>query len=151
MPSRRLIAALAALLSAGSAMAAPSGTIRLEGTVSAQCTVAVTDANQQLDITGGETGKQVGTVVETCNSSGGYTVTVASANGGVLRTAGGASGVGYTLTYDGSARGLSSPLQVEREGAQFGRVVPVLVSLNPAPNAVAGTYADTITITISGR
>ncbi|WP_207480619.1 spore coat protein U domain-containing protein [Arenibaculum pallidiluteum] len=143
-------AAVAALIAlSGTALAATSGTIRLNGTVSATCSIAVTDGNQTLNLTGGENDKQVGTVVESCNSGAGYTVTVSSSNGGQLRN--GNATVGYTLRYDTQSGNLNGPLAVSRDQAQFGKTVTVGVSLPANANAVAGSYSDTVTISIAAK
>jgi spore coat protein U-like protein len=145
-------ALVALALAAGAAAANTSGTIRLQGSVAARCTVAVTDAQQSLNIVGGETSKQVGTVVENCNSGSGYTVSISSVQGGVLRSqAAGAGAIAYSLSYGGVAGALTTALAVVRDGAAFDRSVPVAVSMPANPQAIAGAYTDTITITIAAR
>jgi spore coat protein U-like protein len=146
-----LPAALAiALFGAATAQAAgTSGTIRLQGTVQAVCTVSVTDAGAQLDISGGENAKTVGTVTETCNSGSGYRVTVASANGGSLKS--GNNAVAYQLKYDTQSGSLTGPMTVERSSAAFGKQSVVAVSMSANASAVAGAYSDTLTITVASR
>lgn len=155
------IASLAAALAAAAAIAgaasganaqAASGTIRLSGTVAVNCTVAVTDLNQSLNLVAGETSKQVGSVIENCNSGTGYTITVASANTGRLTSTGtGTSPVSFTLGYDGQSSTLATALSLTRSTAQFAKTVPVTVTIPAAANRIAGTYTDTLTVTIDAR
>lgn len=147
-----LLAPMLAVAVVGSAEAATSGTIKLSGTVATACTVAVTDASQSLDITDGETNKTVGTVVENCNSGTGYTISISSANSGSLKsTSNGASPISYQVSYDGSTSALSSALQVTRSSAQFAKSVSVGVTVPANSTAVAGSYSDTLTISIAAK
>jgi spore coat protein U-like protein len=129
-----------------------TGTIRLMGTVAVNCTVAVTDLSPSLNLVGGETAKQVGTVVENCNSGTGYTVSVASAGKGTLTSTGsGTQPVSFTLGYDGQSSSLSSDLTLNRSTAQFGKSVPVTVTIPANAQRIAGSYSDTLTITIAAK
>jgi spore coat protein U-like protein len=151
----KLIAAaatVAALLGAAAASAnTTTGTIQLRGSVASTCTIAVTDAAQSLNIVSGESNKQVGSIVENCNNGTGYVVTISSANQGVLKTTSGASTPAYTLRYDSQSGTLASALAVTRDGAQFNREVTVGVTLPASANAVAGSYSDTLTLTIATK
>ena len=147
-----IAAALTAATASGALAQNASGTVQLTGTVALSCTVAVTDLKQQLNLVSGESSKQVGTVVETCNSGNGYTVTLNSANGGSLKnTSGGNASVSYTVSYDGQNGGLNNGMQVSRSSAQFAKNVPLAVSIQGNNNAVAGSYSDTVTITIAAK
>jgi len=59
--------------------------LNISGTVALVNTLVVTPNgtnNQTLNITGGETGKNVATVAETSNDANGYAISLSSANGG---------------------------------------------------------------------
>jgi spore coat protein U-like protein len=150
----RLRAALAAapvfaLLGAAPAEAQTAGTIRLAGVVSTTCTLAVADAGPSLDIVRGESARAVATVTETCNAND-YTVTLSSLNQGRLVAPGAA--VSYTASYDGQSAALSAPLAVRRtKHSRQGRAVTLYVTLPPTAQAVAGSYADTVTVAIAAR
>lgn len=142
-------AATATLMFAGATEASTSGTIQLKGSVAKACTVSVSDINTTLDISGGESSRSVGTVVENCNSGAGYDITITSSNAGALRS--GNEAVNYTLVYDNQSQTLGSPWTLTRSGAQFNKQVTVGVSIPAKPNAVAGTYTDTLTIQIAAK
>ncbi|MFC7335215.1 hypothetical protein [Rhodocista pekingensis] len=145
-------AMVATAVTASAAAAAQSGsTIQLRGTVAVNCSVAVTDLNQTLNISGGETNKQVGTVTENCNRGNGYKITVGSANAGKLVSgAAGTSPIMYTTIYDGQS-GNAGSLEVLRSQAQFNKVSSVNVTIPASAQYIAGDYADTLTITIAAR
>ncbi|MBB6255266.1 hypothetical protein [Nitrospirillum iridis] len=153
---RRIAAAVAASALATTLIAAPaladtSGSVKLSGTVSLTCTVAVTDAGASLNILSGSSSVQVGSVVENCNDGAGYTITVASANGGSLKSsATGAQPVAYTTNYDGT-NGSGSSFTVTRSGAQFNKTATMSVTVPANAQAIAGSYSDTLTVTIAGK
>lgn len=153
----RLSAALAAsalaLLAGTPALAqSASGTIQLNGSVQVVCTVAVTDNNVALNLTGGESSRAVGRIVENCNKGNGYTITVTSANAGALTSAAsGATPIGYTVGYDGTSGSLSSAMAVSRDSAQFGRQRDLTVTVPASTQYIAGSYADTLTVSIAAR
>ncbi|ASG19730.1 hypothetical protein [Nitrospirillum viridazoti] len=155
----RIAAAAATVLFSGALFAAApafaaagaSGTIQLNSSVAQTCTVAVTDAGATLNILSGSSNVAVGSVVENCNDGAGYTITVASANNGTLKSsATGAQAVSYTTTYDGT-NGSGSSFAVTRSGAQFNKTSNVSVTVPANAQAIAGSYADTLTITIAGK
>ena len=91
-------------------------------------------------------------VVETCNSGSGYNITLSSANAGSLKSSGGGTpSVGYTVSYDGQSGSLGSSLQVARSSAQFGKNAALAISIPANSQAVAGSYSDTVTITIAAK
>lgn len=144
---------LAAGVTTGEASAqAASGTIRLGGSVAVNCTVAVTDLGVGLNLVGGESAKQVGTVVENCNSGTGYSITVASAGKGKMTSTGtGTVPVDFTIGYDGQSKDLASDLVLTRAGAQFAKSVPVTVTIPANAQRIAGSYSDTLTVTIAAK
>lgn len=141
--------AAATLLFGAAAEASTSGTIQLKGSVAKTCTISVSDVNATLDIVGGENSRSVGTVVENCNSGSGYDITITSANSGALRA--GNATVNYSVVYDNQTQTLGSPWTVNRNSAQFGKQVTVGVTIPARPNAVAGSYTDTLTIQIAAK
>ena len=143
-------AAFAALLSTP-ALAQSNGAVALKGTVPLVCTVGVTDMNQSLNLTGGESNKSVGSIVENCNSGTGYNITVSSSNAGKLKAASGTAEISYTVGYDGQSGGLTSNMTVARSGAQFSKTSALNVTVPANAQAIAGSYSDTVTITIAAK
>ncbi|MEA1674404.1 spore coat protein U domain-containing protein [Nitrospirillum sp. BR 11163] len=145
-----LIAAVSLAATPAFAAAGTSGTIQLNSSVAQTCTVSVTDAGAQLNILTGSNAVTVGSVVETCNDGAGYQISVQSANGGTLKSsATGAQPVSYTPIYDGQSSG--SSVNVVRSSAQFNKTATVAVTVPANAQAIAGSYTDTLTITIQGR
>ncbi|HYE01546.1 MAG TPA: spore coat protein U domain-containing protein [Alphaproteobacteria bacterium] len=151
-PRLALSAALIAAALPGAALANnASGQVKLKGTVALTCTVAVQDMNESLDLVNGEANQSVGTVVETCNSGSGYTISLSSSNGGALVSDTGTAPVAYSVSYDGQGGSLGSALSVSRNGAQFGRQATLAVNVQGNAQALAGNYSDTVTITIAAK
>jgi spore coat protein U-like protein len=153
-PSGRLMMAAMALLALWTAAtpARAAGTIALKGSVVTSCGVQVDDLDANLNMTGGSTNLQVATVGEKCNSNKGYTVTISSANAGALVNRDGARAP-YTASYGGVPnRSLATPLVLTRTKAEKNWVyAPFTVTLPANAQRVAGSYFDTITITIAAR
>lgn len=149
----RAIAALllstTALMPVASRAQNTSGNIGLRGSMPMSCAIAVQDLNVTWNLTAGESSKTVGSVTETCNAASGYSISLASANGGKLKS--GANEIAYTVDYDSSAGALSSQMVVERATAQFGKKSDLKVTVPISAQHVAGDYADTITVTIAAR
>ncbi len=149
-----------AALSIAAAFAAPaqaageSGKIELQGRVGENCTVAVTQLPKAtaLNIVAGEKEAQVANVVESCNIGVGYKVSLTSANAGkLLNPLTGAQPVGFDVAYDNATGAIMKELVALRDGAQFDKQVPVMVSFPANPQAIAGTYSDTVTVTIAAK
>jgi len=137
-----------------SAKAATSGKIELQGRVGENCTVAVTQLPKgtALDIVTGEKAAQVANVVESCNIGAGYKVSLTSANAGkLLNPLTGAQTVRFDVGYDNATGVIAQELVALRDTAQFGKQVPVTVSFPANPQAIAGTYSDTVTVTIAAK
>lgn len=141
----------------GGAGAGSANTTKLDlvGLVPSNCTIAVsaTAKASSLDLKGGETDVVVGTVTENCSSNKGYTVSVTSQNGGQLRS-GGASApfVNYSARYDDATGSLAaSGLDTKRNQAAFNRQRSLLVSLPANPQAIAGSYSDSVTFVIAAK
>lgn len=151
--TRILIAAaaatLVALASAPAMAQSTSGTIQLKGSVAKACTISVEDMGTTLNLVNGENAKAVGRVVENCNSSAGYDITINSTNAGKLKS--GNDLVPYTLVYDNQVQALNSAWTLNRNSAQFDKQVAVGVTIPANNRAVAGNYTDTITIQIAAK
>ena len=157
MKSVKFMSAILISASLGSiAMASPSGTLTISGIVALVNDITVT-ANSNataLNITGGESAKLVATVVESSNDVNGYQIKMASANGGFLVNGSASSQkTAYKLGYDGSASAtLSSAGTVVKSVNSLSGLAShtsnVNVDVTAMPLAVAGTYSDTITVTI---
>jgi spore coat protein U-like protein len=147
--------ACALTVAAAAAFAAPAlaqsanGSIQLRGNVALSCTIAVTDLSQSLSLKAGETSKSVGTVSETCNSSNGYKITLASSNSGKLKS--GNNEISYQVAYDTSSGSLTSQMVVDRASAQFGKSSALKVTIPASDQYIAGDYTDTITVTIAAK
>ena len=109
-----------------------------------------TQNGAQLDLTKGANNIVVGKVTETCNDPDGYSITFTSQGGGKL-TSNGAS-VPYTASYDNvNQQSLGSQMRLSRNNAAFGVVKDLKVSVDSGSNRVAGSYSDTITVTIAAN
>ncbi len=144
-----------------------NGTIDLSGTVAVVFSLtAVADAQaSSLPLDEDRTDLSVGTVTETSNVYGGYTVTLESANG-VANSSGAyfessTAGNTDTLTYDVSYGG--TPVDLSGDGAAEvttnagksaagGDSKTVAITFSGASaNLYAGTYEDTLTFTIESN
>ncbi|MDE1145237.1 MAG: spore coat protein U domain-containing protein [Azospirillaceae bacterium] len=146
--------ALASSLWASAAWAdGSSGTIHLSATVATVCTVSVTDSNATLDLVNGQNSLTVGSVTEQCNAGNGYTVSVASANSGVLKSSSSTTttSVPYNLTYDSNTASKTGTLTADRTTATQNRQGTLAVSLPGNAQAVAGHYQDTVTVSIAAK
>jgi hypothetical protein len=142
---------VAGMLVSGPGPARADGTVTLKGSVVTDCAVYVTDLNATLDLVAGSSNVQVATVGEKCNSSKGFTVTLTSLYAGVLKTATGAQ-AGYTVSYDTAAGvSLATPLVLTRRKSKSLTNRPLKVSVPANARALAGSYYDTITLTIAAR
>ncbi|MBP7340335.1 hypothetical protein [Niveispirillum sp.] len=126
-----------------------SGTIQLKGNVGLSCTIAVQDLSQSLSLKTGESNKTVGSVTETCNSGTGYKITLASSNGGKLKS--GNFTIDYQVNYDGQGGSLNSQMVVDRANAQFNKKSDLKVTVQASDQYIAGDYADTVTVTIAAK
>ncbi|KHD88602.1 MAG: hypothetical protein OM95_08135 [Bdellovibrio sp. ArHS] len=161
MKITKIATAVMATLALGStAMAASSGTLLLQGTVSVVNDIVVaanTANNTSLNITGGETGKNVATVTETSNNLNGYKIKISSPTGGELRhTTNSAQKTTYKIGYDGAASVTPTVagVVVKNVTALTGLTTDtseVAVDVTAYANAAAGTYQDTLTIAIEAN
>lgn len=147
------------LLSSWTAIAATSGSVDLSGVVPNELSISVTatTAASNLNITGGENQTKIATASESSRSLDGYKVFASSDNGSKLvHSNGEASGsTDYTISYDGgSSTALTNPGQayeVRDSGPQDGLInheSDININVTAYPQAIAGTYSDTITFSI---
>lgn len=148
------VLALSAALFAGMPLAMqepmPSALIRLTGNMEMNCQLIIAETNEALDLLHGSIDQPIATVGEKCNRAQGYTVTLSSANAGMLVSAAGARAP-YTVRY-GSAEpvALSRPLALVRpEPATWTATQVVAITLPAQPAALAGDYIDRIMLTIA--
>lgn len=131
-------------------MFAAAATIEISGTVAAQCYVSVTDLGASLDLVNGETSKNVASISETCNDPDGFTVSFSSADAKLNGPTG--FDVDYTINYDTlAAQSLDSQKSVARSAPAWNSSNDLQVNLAGNSELAAGTYADTITISIAGQ
>lgn len=151
-----LVRAVAALLLSTTALMPAAvlaqnsvGSVSLRGTMPISCAIAVQDLGVTWNLTSGEGSKTVGSVTESCNSGNGYSISLASANSGKLKS--GSNEIAYTVDYDSSAGSLTSQMVVQRATAQSGKKSDLKVTVPISSQHVAGDYSDTITVTIAAR
>ncbi|MGE3260667.1 MAG: fimbrial protein [Bacteriovoracia bacterium] len=137
--------------------AASTDTLLLQGSVTAVNDIAVTavsGVNNSLNIVGGQSNVTVANVAETSNNLLGYKIMMSSANAGELRNASDASKkTTYTVVYgSGSAMTpTTSAAQVKSVSSLTGLTTnssAVKVNVVAYPSAPAGTYSDTVTLSI---
>jgi len=148
--------AFALALTAPQAHAASTGTLLLQGVVAVVNNITVTPngtSNTTLNITGGENGKLVASVLEQSNNIAGYKINVKSQNSSELRNLTDAQKkTTYQLSYDGaSAISLSSNYQQVKNVTSLTSPTDtseVRVNVTAFAAAPAGTYEDTVTFQI---
>ena len=135
----------------GLPMSASAATLDISGTVAAQCSVTVTDLGVSLDLVNGENKKKVASISETCNDPDGYTVSFSSSDGLLNGPTG--FNESYTIDYDGlSGADLAVATQSVAHAAPAWDSSNFLkVSLAGNSQLAAGTYTDTISISIAGQ
>ena len=155
-----LFIAAGLIASSSYAVYTPSATLNISGTVLAINEIEITPTIDAIDlnITGGETNQLVATVSERSNSFTGYKITMKSANASKLvnSLAGGAF-TNYTVLYDT----MTVPMTLTTDDQEVKNVASltalttvssdVKVNVTAKPLAPAGTYSDTITISIAAN
>ena len=142
-----LAAAIAAPIAAH---AGSTGRLDLSGTVLATCDVTIDRSDVQFNPRAGVSSLRVASVTERCNSVGGYQVTISSANSGVLRGTEGST-AGYTMAYGDVVSKASSPVVVNRAVDAAGRSRDLMITMPAQPGLRAGTYQDTLVLTVAGK
>lgn len=149
----------ALLVLSSSAFAANSGNLFISGTVLPVNDLIIT-ANSNatnLNITGGESNKLVASVSETSNNLTGYKISMKSANASLLvHSVDSSKSTGYTVSYGGGAAAtLSTTAQVVKNVGSLAGLTTnnsdVHVNVSAYALAPAGTYSDTITISIAAN
>lgn len=159
MKSIKFAAALFSTLAVGtSAFAAygPTGTLTISGVVAVvnELEVTATANATALNITGGETDKLVATVSERSNNLNGYKIKMKSANGGQLvNTANAAVKTAYKLGYNGATKVTLSTGDTDMKTVNSLTGLTTVssnvnVDVTALATAAAGTYSDTITVSI---
>jgi len=155
--SRKSLLTLITLLTPTVTWAASTGSLTLSGSVAAVNSIVIApngSNNTSLNIAVGETGKLVATISETSNSSTGYIIQISSSNGGELRhSVDPNKKTTYTVKYGSGSYGTVSttPTTVKTVAslsALTSTDSDLLVNVVAAPNAVQGSYSDTINLAI---
>jgi hypothetical protein len=138
------------------AAADTTASLTLSGTVAKSASITVTPAPGASNLTLTSTPSAaiaVATVTEVCNSTSGFTVTVASANAGYLKGAivGNTDSVAYTLYQNGSAVTLSAAptLMISTSTKTAGASQALTIDYAGDPALAADTYGDVLTFTIA--
>jgi spore coat protein U-like protein len=139
-----IVTAAALLLMAGTAMAAGNTTLDVSATVQASCSIGGpgTLSFGVLDpiLAPAATANSAGITI-TCTNGTGYTVTPASAQGGVMKASLTADTFAYSLVLPGGGTGTGT-----------GAAVPFTVTGNIAAGAYSGKpadlYSDVVTLSI---
>ncbi len=143
-----------------SVFAATSGTLIIQGTVADQYALVITPnaaTYQSLNIVAGSTATNVASVAETANNLNGYKIKLSSANGGELRhTSDATKKTTYTLSYNGAtAITPSTTATVVKTVTTLAGLTTntsaVAVNVAAYASAPAGTYQDTLTISIEAN
>lgn len=152
---KKTIVSAIALLSS-TAFAAGTGTLNIQGTVALVNDITITaNANATaLSVTGGETNKLVASVTETSNNLNGYKINAKSLHASQLvHSVDGTKKTPYTLSYNGGTAITLTAVdqQVKNVSSLSGLTTAssnMNVNVTAYANAPAGTYNDTITISI---
>lgn len=132
---------------------APTGILTLQGQVAEMMSIVVTQlaGHDSLDLSATPANLKVAEVAESSNSATGYEITVTSANTGFLKN-GTLDQLEYTMRYDGVAVDLSAADTVKDFAStvvDYISDVDISYTGKPAASMAAGTYSDTVTVTIS--
>ncbi|WP_207762328.1 spore coat protein U domain-containing protein [Niveispirillum lacus] len=148
---RPFLAVLAILGAVSPANAVNS--VPIKGTVETNCTVQVSQTStNSIDLVRGTSRLNVARVREHCNLGNGFKISITSANAGSLMDAAG-NKVPYTISYDNSGvRSLAAGVVLTRTSPALVVTTKNFTVTVPAKaDAIAGSYADTITISIAAR
>lgn len=139
----------------GNGSCSASDTLVVSGIVQPTCNIQVTAlaSATQLNITAGENNTKIASVKESTNNANGYKVSLSSLNNG--RLVNGALNFAYQISYNGG--GLISPASAAtvvktKSGPLASAVVEdsdVKITFPAQASALAGTYSDTLTFTLT--
>lgn len=135
-----------------------ANTVLLQGSVPTVCSVDVhpNGANLTLPIQAGGS-VNIGQIEENCNYTGGYTIKASSPTAGnLVNTINPSLQTSYSLSVEGGLSNVTpgvAPTPVRSVGAlsspAVGVMKNVVVNVTPYATALAGTYEDTLTVTIT--
>lgn len=157
---KNLIILFGLVLSVKAFSATDSDDLLLSGTVQEVTSITVTGnaSATSLDIVNGENGTQVASAAEQSNSANGYKIKMHSVNGGFLTNNTNSNvKTSYQINYGSS--GYKTPpatgntvdmITVSGTGQKITNSRNIQVNVSALPNAIAGTYSDTVTFTIEG-
>jgi hypothetical protein len=153
---RLLSVSMLIALSPFPALADGSLSLKISGIVPAVATISVAAEAKATSLPLGASVERlkIATICERSNSVTGYSVTLASDNGGLLKEEGGTGALAYSLRYGGSAVALSAGEVLVAESpsrtASSGSVKELDISF-PAASLEPGSYADTLTFTLAAK
>ncbi len=127
---------------------ASQATLTIRGSVTAECSIGISNNTATVNLTAGQATVPVATVEERCNAANGYVVTVASQNRGTLSS--GTASVTYGLQY-GDVAAQNGSVAATRAASGQPRTTTVSVSVPASPSLPAGDYADTVIISITAK
>lgn len=146
---------LAALLFPTVAFGASTGVLILQGVVGVINDIVITPSgNLTLNITAGEVNKTVASVAETSNNLSGYKIFISSPTGGELRnTTDSTKATPYQIRYAGATAVTPTIAGVQVKNVTTLAALTtvnssVAVNVTAYPLAPAGTYQDSLTISI---
>jgi len=149
-----IFAAMTALTT--TAFAATQGLLTLTGVVDVRYEISLSTSSAAVNIITGEANRVVAQATEVSNNLSGYKISMKSTNASrLVHNTDNTKFVAYTISYDDSATQhslLTTDTVVKPASALAGLTTDVSnirVSFPAQPNAVAGTYSDTLTISIS--
>ena len=134
-----------------------TGGVYIIGEIPSEYSVRITPetAATQLAIQKGETETKVASVIESVNSSSGYSILISTQNGGMLvNDSNTKSAIPYQLSYDGlpATQPSTSAKPVKVVSALPDPIVhesQIRITFRGQANAPVGTYGDTIFLQIS--
>ena len=151
-PCHRLAAALLGAVLGTAALPAladeRSVDIEIVGIVPESCNISVDHSRAIFDLSTNVQQVRVATIVESCNRTAGYVVTVRSSQNGLLSSTQGS--IGYQATYGGQAVDLAGGAVMERNTADGATPRDLLITV-PQGDYAGGVYRDIITIEISAQ
>lgn len=147
IPNRLFGFCFIAAVTAAAAADPGTGQLLVRGTVAARCEVAVVDYGVNLDLVNGESNRGVARVNETCNDPDGYSIKFSSAAGGQMVGPMGAASP-YRMRYQGMADATQS---ITRPSPQWNARYELSISVDGRRDLPAGSYSDTLTVTIAAN
>ncbi len=155
---RFLLASVVAVAFALTAGQSQAGTVELSSVVAVDCSVTIANENGVLDIVAGASNQKIADITEDCNETSGFTITISSANDGNLEGTGPLSNpnlnasIDYTVTYDTVVDAdLATDATVSHNDAEFQDVNGLYATVAPSSTRLAGSYEDTITVSIAAQ